>query len=121
MVANHPIVSLLNEWKLLTQGESKGIQGANWELLNGAQQRKQELQRLVNEMPFPLLVDGQREEIPGLIEQIVQMEQENSAHLSRSLERVSRELATMDKGQRTLGQVRLSYVPRPTGVWSSYS
>lgn len=119
MTAADQLLSIWKEWKELTEAEARGIQGSDWEALRQPQQRKTELQRFVDQLPAPLPNTGHG--VPKVIEEIMEMEKANVAALERQLDVVSGELATIGKGQRTLGQVRESYVPKNAGVWSSYS
>lgn len=121
MPAGDELLAICNEWKALTKLEASSIQAANWKVLEQAQEIKVLLQKKLGNLPIAAVELERKNLIQKLVEEILALEKQNAATLARQMELSNLELADMNQGQRTLGKVKSSYLPRQNGVWSSYS
>ena len=112
-------LSLLAEWRRLTELESEAILQDDWQNVAALQQRKTELQTAIT-AARPLAA-GPADKLPALVAELIALETSNWEVLAGKQERQRAELEHVNETSRNLRGVRRSYGDSPAPRWHSYS
>jgi hypothetical protein len=116
-----PLLDFLEHWRQLTQAETEAIERSRWTDLDGLHAAKQALQINILAAINAL---GQRfdsRDFATIIEDLIQMERQNHAHLSAQLRTARAEGDEWGLTASRLRQLKNAYSLDRGSVWHSYS
>ena len=117
------LLELYDQWKHLTNQESAAILASDWTALHRCQQEKQKLQPEIIQASDQVrnASEGPDEFSPRLrerINELIQLETNNSHHLGTRLKSARQEKEKLDFTSQRLRKIHKSYVPSQNAVWN---
>ncbi|HMJ88963.1 MAG TPA: hypothetical protein VK530_04070 [Candidatus Acidoferrum sp.] len=116
---NSDLEALLEEWRGLTEAESRAISAEDWPQVNDLQRRKAELQPQISRATPP----GARPNASTttLVRELVSLEMSNNQLLSTRRAMAEREFTEVNRAAGTLRELNRAYGASTAANWSSYS
>ncbi len=129
MRQNAELWGLYEEWKQLTVSEGNAIASAKWMEVRRCQRAKEQLQpkivrvtdALKTACASPLMISELDARVREYVNEMIELEHENSATLSRSMSALQKERTDLEGTTGRLRKLHKSYVPTPAAVWNGYS
>lgn len=130
MSAKQELQSAYATWEQLTHAEGAAIGGTDWDRVAECQGAKRALQQQILRLTEAAQVeyidaglgvtafDG---EFRPIINQLIQLEVQNSAILAERRQAAELARAELDHSAQNLRRVQKSYAPPPAALWNSYS
>ena len=128
MNATVQLLELYEQWKHLTEREGAAILASDCMEVRDCQQKKQKLQPeiikvsdLVKDSSRPADGSDFEPRLRECINELIQLETNNSATLETRLNATRQEKENLDRTSNRLRQIHKSYVPSQASVWNQYS
>jgi hypothetical protein len=130
MNARDHLFSLYEQWRRLSMAESEGIQRADWTEVKRCQNAKHALQERIVTATDALKAEQaelhcQPQEtesaIRTVVSRLMELEGQNSRHLSQQRARAEAEQAEAEQAKKNLRQVGRAYRPPRQSGWQNYS
>jgi hypothetical protein len=121
MNAMSELAALYEQWRSLTDDEGKAIEAAAWIQVEQYQTAKGRLQPRITEVIQRLDAVVLEREFRPVVEELMRLEQRNSALLQRQRSAAERQRQELARASRNLRQIHKSYVPPVRTHWHSYS
>lgn len=114
------LLSVLAEWRRLTEREAQAILNENWKQVAEQQQRKAQLQEAIACAPNPTGPEA-GDNLAAIVNQLVLLETNNRDVLTAKRQSRQVELQRVNETQRNLQGVRRTYGEPHSHRWHSYS
>ena len=114
------LMTLLAEWRTLTEREGEAILKDDWKDVAQQQQRKEQLQTVI-EAAHKQNGAGENASLNALVAEIMTLETRNRDVLAAKQQDRRAELQRVTENTRNLRSVRRTYGAIPTQRWQSYS
>ena len=127
MNATVQLLELYDQWKHLTEREGAAILASDWTEARDCQQKKQTLQPEIIKAsdlvknPSRQGTDEFEPRLRECINELIQLETNNSATLETRLKSTRQEKEKLDRTSNRLRQIHKSYVPSQAPIWNQYS
>lgn len=130
MDARDHLFRLYEQWRRLSLAESEGIKRADWAEVARCQNAKHALQEriiiatdVLKAEQLALCRDPRETEsaIRAVVSRLMELERQNSLHLTQQRTRAEAEQASMDKSSRNLRQFSRAYGRAQVTGWQNYS
>jgi predicted RNase H-like nuclease (RuvC/YqgF family) len=120
------LLELYDQWKSLTEREGAAILASDWTEVHRCQQSKQKLQPQIIHASDEIKnlsrhMDQFEPRLRECINELIQLENFNSANLELRLKSAREEKDNLDRTSQRLRQIHKSYVPSQGSVWDQYS
>jgi hypothetical protein len=125
----HPLETLYQEWRALTEAESAAIAAAAWPRVADLQDAKARLQPAILKVNAELEPSASgrpedvawREPLKRMLADLIDLEEHNQASVARQLAALRQERQARDLSSRNLRRLQHSYAAGNRGFWERYS
>ena len=121
MSASEELAGIFRQWRLLTEQEARAINTGAWNEVDGFQSAKVRLQPRISELSQRLDPGVYEARFRPLVEELMQLERQNSALLQRQRTATEEQQQSLDRTRRNLRHIQKSYLPPARMHWQSYS
>lgn len=130
MSARQQLLSLYEQWRTLTEGETQAIHRGDWDGVHGFQDAKRDLQPGIFRQTEHALEELGRDaqvkadfddQLRRIVNTLILLEQRNGTLIAERKEACRQEMDQVEQGQRNLTKIHKSYGNRREAVWNSYS